>query len=299
MRASAPGKIILFGEHAVVYGRHALVSAVNLRCYVEVRRSESGETTISSYLGRTGLDFNVHPYVSYAIRRFSEIKSIGGVDVRIESNIPVASGLGSSAAVSVATIAALNAEFNAGLEKEDIFEMAKQVEIDVQGRASGIDPFVSTYGGCWLFPEKKKVKIPFSFFLVNISEKSTAEMVARVAELRERYPEVIEHIFDAIDEIVLEAFRIVRDDRNTGRIDELISINQSLLRAVGVSTPEIDSVIAELETQDFKAKITGAGGGGCIVGIAKSSGKSLPDLSKYKVLRVEHEMEGVRIESEL
>ncbi len=91
------------------------------------------------------------------------------------------------------------------MDKEGIFQMAKQVEIDVQGRASGIDPFISTFGGSWLFPERRKVKLPFKFFVINFGSRSTAEMVAKVAKLRERHPEVVEKIFDAIDAISLEA----------------------------------------------------------------------------------------------
>ncbi len=284
MIASAPGKIILFGEHAVVYGRHAIVSAVNLRCKVEVRKASG--ITIRSQFGVTGLDFDVHPYVSFALKRFSEIKNISGAEIIIESEIPPSSGLGSSAAVTVATLKALDAEFEAGLSDEDIFELAKQVEIDVQGRASGIDPFISTFGKSWLFPEKKLLAIPYNFFVIYLGEKSTAEMVARVARLKERYPEVIERIFDAIDAIALEASDKI-DDFN--RLKELIAINQSLLRAIGVSTPQIDALIAELEDQGYAAKITGAGGGGCVFGIAE---RGIPAKAKL----VKPEMEGVRIE---
>jgi len=283
MIASAPGKIILFGEHAVVYGRHAVVSAVNLRCRVEVR--ESNSFRIKSVLGESNLDFDRHPYVVQAVRRFMEVKKIPGAEIEIESEIPIGSGLGSSGAVIVATLAALNAEFEGGMDKENIFRMAKQVEIDVQGRASGIDPFISTFGGSWLFPERKKVLMPFKFFVINFGSRSTAEMVKKVAKLRERHPEVMEKIFDSIDAVSLEASEITSEDR----LEELIAINQSLLRAIGVSNPEIDKTIAELERKGLKAKITGAGGGGCIFGLYKGE---KPEESFV----VEPEKEGVRVE---
>uniref|UniRef100_A0A7C3M9E9 Mevalonate kinase n=1 Tax=Archaeoglobus fulgidus TaxID=2234 RepID=A0A7C3M9E9_ARCFL len=283
MIASAPGKIILFGEHAVVYGRHAVVSAINLRCRVKVKKSAIFK--IKSVLGETGLDFDRHPYVVQAVRRFMEVKNIPGAEIEIESDIPVGSGLGSSGAVTVATVAALNAEFDGGMDKEDIFRMARQVEIDVQGRASGIDPFISTFGDSWLFPERKKVLMPFKFFVINLGSRSTAEMVRRVAELREKHPEVIERIFDSIDAISLEAAEITSEDR----LEELIAINQSLLRAIGVSNPEIDRTIAELERKGLRAKITGAGGGGCIFGLYRGE---KPEGSFV----VEPEKEGVRIE---
>ncbi len=283
MIASAPGKIILFGEHAVVYGKHALVAAVNLRCRVEVKKSQN--YLISSPLGKTGLDFKVHPYISFAIRRFCEVKKIEGVEVKVDSDIPIASGLGSSAAVVVATIKALDAEFETSLSDKDIFEMAKQVEIDVQGTSSGIDPFVATYGGAWIFPERKKVDIKQKFFLINLGQKSTAKMVSSVYQLRNRYPELIDKIFDAIDLLACEAARF----NDLEKLEELIYINQSLLRAIGVSTPEIDETIAKLERQGFKAKITGAGGGGCIYGIVKDK---FPEGSL--VVEVSHD--GAKIE---
>jgi mevalonate kinase len=284
MRASAPGKIILFGEHAVVYGKHALVSAINLRCHVEAKKSSS--IRITSQLGTTSLDFDIHPYVSYAIRRFKEVKDIPGVEIKIKSEIPVGSGLGSSAAVTVATLKALDAEFGVDLSDEDLYELARLVELDVQGKASGTDPFISTFGGSWLIPERERVNVPYNLFVINLGQKSTAEMVSKVAELRERHREVIDRIFDAIDEITVEASKNVHDRK---MLEELISINQSLLRALGVSTPQIDRIISELEEKGIKAKITGAGGGGCIFGIAD---REIP----FNCLKVKCENEGVRIE---
>lgn len=286
MIASAPGKIILFGEHAVVYGRHALVSAINRRCRVRVERAS--EFRIKSQLGITGLDFEIHPYISFAIKRFSSLTDVKGAEINVESEIPVGAGLGSSGAVIVATLKALSAEFGVEMSNEEIFEMAKKVEIDVQGRASGIDPFISTYGGAWIFPERIKVKVPFSFFVLNLGKRSTAEMVSKVAKLKERHPEVLERIFDAIDAISLEASKNMDD---ADFINELISINQSLLRAIGVSTPEIDKLIAKFEKEGIAAKITGAGGGGCVFGIF--NGK----IHEGGMV-VECETEGVRIEDE-
>ncbi|MEM2727100.1 MAG: mevalonate kinase [Archaeoglobaceae archaeon] len=282
MIASAPGKIILFGEHSVVYGRHALVSAINLRCRVEVKKGR--DFRIISPLGTTGLDFKVHPYISFSIKRFCQFEKIEGVEIIVKSDIPIASGLGSSAGVTVATLKALSEEFGVNLNDEEIFEIAKKVEIDVQGRASGIDPFISTFGGTWIFPEKKRVDLPFQFFVIRLWERSTKTMVEKVANLRQKYPDVLERIFDAIDAIALKAPNCKLED-----FEELIYINQSLLRAIGVSSPEIDEIVSKLEKDGFKVKLTGAGGGGCLFGIFKDK---KPDGS----FLVKPEKEGVRIE---
>ncbi|MCS7130537.1 MAG: mevalonate kinase [Archaeoglobaceae archaeon] len=283
MIASAPGKIILFGEHAVVYGRHALVSAIDLRCRVEVKKRS--EFRIFSPLGLTGLDLKIHPYITFAINRFCEFKKIEGAEIVVKSEIPIASGLGSSAAVTVATLKALSEEFEVYLSEEEIFEIAKKVELDVQGRASGIDPFISTFGGSWIFPERKKVELPFQFFLIKLWERSTKAMVEKVANLRQKYPEIVEKIFDSIDSIALKAPNCGAEE-----FGELIHMNQSLLRALGVSSPEIEEIVSKLEKDGFRVKLTGAGGGGCIFGIF--SGRK-PENS----FLVRPEMEGVKIES--
>ena len=267
MKASAPGKVILFGEHAVVYGRHAVASAIGLRCYVEARKSN--DIKIISPLGVTGLNFNVHPYVSYAIKRFCEVIPIKGVEIRIKSDIPIASGLGSSSAVTVAVLKALDGEFEAGLSDEDIYEIARKVEIDVQGIGSGTDPFVCTFGKTWLIPERKLIRLKnkMKILIVNTNESSiTAEMVRKVAKLREKYKEIVDRIFDTIDSITLKAIDAL-EKSDLATLSDLVFLNQCMLKAIGVSSKRIDELVEKLYDLKISAKITGAGGGGCVIGI--------------------------------
>ncbi len=296
MKASAPAKIILFGEHAVVYKRHAVVTAINLRCYAEAKKSD--EVRIYSPLGVTGLDFKVHPYVSYAIKRFSEVKPINGVEIRIESDIPIASGLGSSSAVTVAVLKALDGEFDAGLSKDEIFELARKVELDVQGIGSGTDPFIATFGGTWLIPDRKPIKIGnVKLLVINTGESSiTADMVRKVAELRGRYPKIVDGIFDTIDAIALESVEpLERGDIKT--LSEFFFLNQCMLKAIGVSSRRIDELVDRLAELGVSAKITGAGGGGCVIGIGddESIGRA---TSVFGGLLVEAGAEGVRFEND-
>ncbi len=283
MIASAPGKVIVFGEHAVVYGRHAVVSAIDLRCYVRAEK-RNGFRIISEF-GETRLDFSgPHSYISYAIKRFSEIKRVDGVSIEVKSDVPPESGLGSSASVTVAALGALNAEFNAELTEEDVFELARKVELDVQGIGSGTDPFVVTFGGSWLIPEKEKFKTEIEFSVIDTKKKSiTSEMVMKVRDLKERHPEITESILDAIDSIAIEGVEALKKN-DIDRISEFFRINQSLLRALGVSTPSIDRIIAEIEEKGYSGKITGAGGGGCIITNGKGD------------FRIKLSGEGVRIE---
>jgi len=286
MIASAPGKVIIFGEHAVVYGRHALVSAIDLRCYAKAEKHDN--IVIESQLGKTGLDFNLHPYVSYAIKRFSEIKPLKGVYIKIWSDIPIASGLGSSSAVTVSVLKALDLLFETDLSREEIFEIARKVELDVQGIGSGIDPFISTFGGTWLIPERKRIDCDVDFTVINTGRKSvTSEMVRKVAELREKYRDVVESIFDAIDYVAIRGASALNNPKD---LSFLIKVNHLLLKALGVSCSEIDDVVKKLEEIGVPAKITGAGGGGCVLALGKV------DLDNYDCFKVSLNAEGVREE---
>lgn len=289
MIASAPGKVILFGEHAVVYKRHALVSAINLRCYAKAEKYDS--IVIESPLGKTGLDFEKQPYVSWAIKRFSEIKPIKGVYIKIWSDIPIASGLGSSSAVTVSVLKALSLLYDVDLDREEIFEIARKVELDVQGLGSGTDPFISTFGGTWLIPERRRVKAKKMDLTVIYTGKPsvTSEMVRKVAELRERYRDVVEKLFDAIDSITLSGVRFV-ESRDFDGLSYLFKVNNLLLKALDVSCSEIDNVIEKLERIGIPAKITGAGGGGSVIALGNVH------LDGYKCFKVSLNAEGVREE---
>jgi len=198
---SAPGKIYLFGEHAVVYGKRAIASAINLRTTATVR--ESARTTIASLLGTTGIDYAVHPYISRCI----ESLSIPAVSIEIDSDIPVGSGLGSSAAAVIATLGALNAEFDLGMTKTAIAQAGHAIERDVQGAASPTDTFVSTMGGTIMItpgqspPVSAKLRLIDCNIVIGDTREfsSTKELVGNVGILHERYPAIMNPIFDTID----------------------------------------------------------------------------------------------------
>ena len=289
MIASAPGKVILFGEHAVVYGRHALVSAINLRCYAKAEKNSN--IIIESPLAKTGLDFKRHPYISWAIKRFSEMKQVDGVYIKIWSEIPIASGLGSSSAVTVAVLKALSLLYEVDLSDEEIFELARRVELDVQGLGSGTDPFISTFGGTWLIPERRKVKAKKIDLTVIYTGKPsiTSEMVKKVARLRMEHRDVIDRIFDAIDSITLYGVKCI-ENGDLEKLSFLFRANHLLLKAIEVSCNEIDDIIEKLEKMGIFGKITGAGGGGSVIALGNVI------LDGYKCFGVSLDAEGVREE---
>ncbi|HJH32801.1 MAG TPA: mevalonate kinase [Methanosarcinaceae archaeon] len=264
---SAPGKIYLFGEHAVVYGESAICCAVDLRTRVHGQPGES--VKIESVLGKTGIDPGIHPYVSAVIECMREFTSIKGVNIKIDSDIPVGSGLGSSAAVTIATIAALNYLFDCKLTLEDIAKLGHEVEIQVQGVASPTDTYISTMGGAGMIPQRTKLKhLDCEIVIGNTGMfSSTKELVVNVANLRESYPQVIGPILSTIGSIS-EIGKELVNNGDYASIGKLMNINHGLLDSVGVSSIELSSLVyAARNSGAFGAKITGAGGGGCMVAL--------------------------------
>ncbi|AKB26336.1 Mevalonate kinase [Methanosarcina sp. MTP4] len=264
---SAPGKIYLFGEHAVVYGETAVACAVELRTRVRVEVTDS--VIIQSQISRTGLDFEKHPYVSAVIEKMREFVPFEGVSITVDSEIPVGSGLGSSAAVTIASIGALNELFECGLSLEEIATVGHEIEIRVQGAASPTDTYVSTFGGVVTIPERRKLKTPDCGIVVGDTGvfSSTKELVANVRQLRETYPELIGPLMASIGRIskLGESLVFAGDYSSVGR---LMNVNQGLLDALGVNSLELSDLIYSARAAGaFGAKITGAGGGGCMVAL--------------------------------
>ena len=264
---SAPGKIYLFGEHAVVYGETAIACAVELRTRVRAEFNDS--IIIQSQIGRTGIDFEKHPYISAVIEKMREIALIEGVFLEVNSEIPVGSGLGSSAAVTIASIGALNELFSCGLTLEEIAKLGHEIEIQVQGAASPTDTYVSTFGGVVTIPERRKLRTPDCGIVIGDTGifSSTKELVANVRKLRESYPELIGPLMASIGKIskIGETLVIAGDYASIGR---LMNVNQGLLDALGVNILELSRLIySAREAGAFGAKITGAGGGGCMVAL--------------------------------
>jgi len=322
VNASAPAKIILFGEHFVVYGEPAIVLAIDKRAYasVKIRRDSkiyinSADLGISGYFeknrftvehGSQDTELKLKP-VKTAVQKVFEIarKSVG-VDVEIRSSIPVAAGLGSSAAVVAAVVKAVSHLLDVKLSEEDIFNITLESERLVHGTPSGIDPTVTTYGGILLFRKGKgftridvKKDIPLIIGNTEI-ERSTGELVSMVRQRREKYPSIINPLIKACGKIVLNAVNALENHDFTA-LGELMNINHALLCAVGVSTNSLEKLVyAAREAGAYGAKLTGAGGGGCM--IALSPPERTKQISEAiekaggKAFAVKKSDEGVRVE---
>lgn len=266
MRCSAPGKIYLFGEHAVVYGKKAIACAIDIRTYVEVGIAE--ESVVTSVFGTAPLESPHYPYMRTAVNKIKEIEEINDVQIHVDSQIPVGTGLGSSAAVTIATLEALNIEFEIGIPREELARIGHSVELEVQGSASPTDTWMSTMGGTWQVPDRRKLEPPSCAIVVGDTciAGNTGQLVGGVRRLYDKYS-FMEQLIDTFDMVATEGARYLKSG-DYQSLGELMNINQGLLDAVGVGHPSATKLIyAAREAGAWGAKITGAGGGGCIVAI--------------------------------
>lgn len=295
--ASAPGKVALFGEHAVVYGYPAMAGAIDRRVYVSVEERSDDLIKIHAMdlsvpgivltIGGTGKDVAVETdyrrimdavgYVRKAIEVTSNICDLKkGVTVHIRSEMPVGAGLGTSAAVSVATIMAYSAVGGHALNSEEVSALGHRVELEVQGAASPMDSAVAAHGGILLIrpmlreasltPVKAELGLPL---VVGYTprECGTGEMLRRVRNLRDAAPESVDSILCSIGKVVSEADSAMRSG-DLRRVGMLMNVNHGLLESLGVSTKKINEMVYSARSAGaLGSKLTGAGGGGCMISL--------------------------------
>ncbi len=290
--ASAPAKIILFGEHFVVYGEPAIVLAIDKRAYVKAETRGDNKLHVRSMALNLsgcfeGSSFKIEQGNAREARmRFEPVRhAIGsvlekhgkqvGLDIEINSSIPVGAGLGSSAAVVAASTAAAGALLDLKLSKEDIFRITYEAEKIVHGNPSGVDPAISTFGGAIVFqvdtgfkPLDAKEDIPLVIGETGV-ERSTRAQVEKVKVIVERYPRIVENIMKAAREVVLRAIDAFKEN-DLETLGALMNMNHALLYGIGVSDESLEWLSnAARKAGALGAKLTGAGGGGCMIALSK------------------------------
>lgn len=291
--ASAPAKVILFGEHFVVYGEPAIVLAIDRRSYAKVENRDDRRVFIhSSNLNLSGyyedrifriqqgdykearLKFDpIKLAIDKVLSKYQDANV--GLNVEINSTVPVAAGLGSSASVVAAVTAAVGTALKMNISKEDILRIAFEAEKVVHGTASGIDPAIATFGGALLFqtdtgfkPLEVKADIPLVIGDTGI-QRSTRFQVAKVRETREKYPQVFDPLTRCAQEIVMRAMDALKEN-DLDSLGELMNINHALLYGLGVSDESLEWLVtAARKAGALGAKLTGAGGGGCMIALAR------------------------------
>ena len=286
--AQACGKVILFGEHAVVYGEPAIaVPVTEVRATASVERAGSGEgiTVVARdlnlilRLGSPTQEEGAHPLERTVRNTLDRIGVSEGQDLLIEvwSTIPIARGMGSGAAVATAMVRALGTHFDAGLQASDVSELVYQTEVLHHGTPSGIDNSVVAFERPVYFvkgagPCPFEVGCPFSLVVADTGvSTSTREVVGDVRRARAADPARYDRLFAEMGALA----RAAREAIVAGALNEigpLMNRNQALLRDVRVSSPEIEKLVGAARAAGaLGAKLSGAGRGGNVIALVSPS----------------------------
>lgn len=316
--SSAPAKIILFGEHFVVYNNPAIIAAINRRIRVAAQLNDKLRVNIKS--GENSLSVPVNSNDSFimshdnsAISLFPIFKCVKhvfkeknlvnvGVNLEIDSQIPHGEGLGSSAASCVSTVAALYSLFS-DLDKNQIYETARLMEQNIHTNSSGVDCYVSTFGGIMNFePEigfsKVRPKKKFTLLIGTSGIKhSTGEVVSQVRQFRQKNSSAFDDLSSKARAICKKAISFMNEG-NESELGNLLTDNHKLLSTLGVSHPEIEKLIENcLDNGALGAKLTGAGKGGAVIALVPndSSEEILAKIGRGpgKWILVEFDYDGV------
>ncbi|MBS7623117.1 mevalonate kinase [Candidatus Bathyarchaeota archaeon] len=288
--AHAPAKVIITGEHFVVHGQPALAAAVNLYSTVSVEAGSPGIVEISStelgvtarfQAGKEGSFIGdghrmLEPLMLVIEKILDRAGGRGlGLRVRVESEIPVGVGLGSSASTAVSTATAVAGLLGLKLTRDQICELASVQERSIHKKPSGIDALVTTYGGVVLF---KLGQPPFHLeptddvriVIGNTgASRSTGDLVSRMGHRIQMGDMDLMRMSDAVGQITLKAFEAYMR-RDFHQLGQLMDENHELLRQAGVSTSQLDNLVeAARDAGAFGAKLTGAGGGGCMIALCR------------------------------
>ncbi|MGQ0534577.1 MAG: mevalonate kinase [Methanobacteriota archaeon] len=276
---SAPGKVILLGEHAVVYGEPAIALAIDRRTRVRARPS-AASTTING----EPLSAHAHAYIRQAIQLLW--KDEHGLSIETESTVPSAAGLGSSAALSVATVGALLA-LTDRFSEEECARSAYDVEFATQGRASPTDTSCASHGkailigpdgdrsALWRIRRGERswtvqgIELPRLTLVVGSTGERgrTADQVAKVARFVDRSSFGRDVVRD-IGRLVREGLEALRTE-DLRRLGKVMDRDHALLTILGVSTPTIERMVAAARPASLGVKLTGAGGGGSVIALTE------------------------------
>lgn len=304
VQASAPGKVILFGEHAVVYGKHAIAGALGLRANVTLspaRESslEIADLEIDSPIAQDANPGSLHCFFKAGI----DLLDLPPVRIVVDSDVPIGGGLGSSAAMACAFLKAAGALKKIELGPQELWKKAQEMEKVFHGTPSGIDAAVSAHGGMIEFCAGKisRFECPEVPLLIGDTgvSKNTKQNVSRVRILYDSDRQKTEAILDEIDRISLAGKQaLVRNDLKA--LGKLMGRNHALLKKLGVSSSELDDLVsAAVKAGALGAKMTGGGGGGCMIAVAQeldAVSKAIEDAGG-KVLETKFALAGARVDS--
>jgi len=319
LTVSIPGKLMLMGEHAVIYGSPCIVTAVDQRVRITteildelVFRLEAPDVKVINYqkeleeIGKGEIPKEAK-FVEMAILNFiSKYKIQNGIKITTSSDFSSKLGFGSSAAVTVGVIKAAAELFKLRLSSKELFDLSYKTILDIQGKGSGFDVAAAIYGGTLYFKMGASVIEPLSAeglkLVIGYSgvKTDTVAMVNLVKRKMRNYKTGIEKIFDNIKKLVDEA-KIAILAKDWQRLGTLMDYNQNYLEDLGVSTEKLNLMVeAARKSGAYGAKLSGAGGGDCMIALV--SNKKKPEVSQAiadaggEIIPIVTNTQGIKVE---
>lgn len=265
-KAFAPGKVILLGEHAVVFGHPAIAGPLEQGITVTLEKAAGGIALKGADTGPS--------LIAHALRKCAQAFHLSSVEVEITGDLPQAVGLGSSAAVSVALVRAFATAAQISMRPQGLLDRAMELEHEFHGAtASGVDHNVAFERKLIRYVKGRRAQ-PLALAravecVVWVVEPrgSTRERVQEIARRREEDAALYEEVFGEIGGLAERAVEAL-ENGDLAVVGQAMDQNQRLLQRLGLSTPGLDRAVAELRAMGaFGAKLTGAGGGGSVVGL--------------------------------
>jgi len=277
--ASAPGKIILFGEHFVVHGTKAILAAIDKRVTVTSTFTDNKTIKVNSQLGtievpisssHEEVESEFRPFVYLANKMINSEQNVSGLEITIDSDIPIGVGLGSSSACCVAAAASISELFKE-LSSEEILNMSIKAEKTIFPDTSGADCTVCTYGGMIGYPSIEKIDNTFDLNLIianSMIPHNTKNSVEKVNKFKENDEERFSQLCDLETKLIDEVITVMKNNDAT-TFGLKMSENQKYLEEIQISNDTLRDMISSLKEISLGTKITGAGDGGCIIALVK------------------------------
>ena len=280
--ASAPAKIILFGEHFVVHGTKAILAAIDKRVTVTSAFTDNNIIRVNSELGTLNVPVSspyeevkseFRPFVYLANEMITSNQNVNGLEITINSDIPIGVGLGSSSACCVAATASISGLFKE-LSSEENLKMSIEAEKTIFPDTSGADCTVCTYGGIIEYDKingsKKNTDASNLNLLITNSmiPHSTKRSVEKVSKFKEDDEERFSQLC-ALETKLIDEVNIALKNKDLITLGLKMSENQKYLEEIQVSNDTLRGMIDSLKEISLGAKITGAGDGGCVIALVK------------------------------
>ena len=288
------GKVLLLGEHAVVYGSHAIAAPIQMAIKARVEDTDTAGVHlripswgVEGHLRRHEHQNSLHTSLDLILRRLGLAGRNMGIVVH--PNIPRAMGLGGSAALAVAVVRALSTHYGLQLTDEEVNNLAFESEKVAHGTPSGVDNTLATFGRFILYkkgtpPLLKPLKVPQPITLVvGLSgvESLTAKTVAAVQRAHALHPAMYERLFKEIDQLTLEGAQAI-ESYDLPRLGELMNVCHGLLNALQVSSWELEELIEIARKHGaLGAKLTGGGGGGSMIALCPEHGARVAEAMQH------------------